>query len=68
MYAQVDSEVYDTFLMNCMVDYRHNEHAVTIQDQNIVVKGRPSLQRSTVVWFISIHCDSVQDSYEEQEF
>ena len=39
MYAQVDSELSDTFMMDCMVDYRRNEHALTIQDQNIVVKG-----------------------------
>ena len=41
MYAQVDSELSDTFMMDCMVDYRRNEHALTIQDQNIVVKGGP---------------------------
>ena len=48
MYAQVDLEGNDTFLMDCMVDYRSNESALTIKYQNIVVKGRPSLRRFTV--------------------
>ena len=43
IYAQVDSEVNDTFLMDCMVDYKLNDHALTIHDQKIVVNFRPSL-------------------------
>ena len=31
MYAQVDLEGNDTFLMYCMVDYRRNEHSLTIK-------------------------------------
>ena len=54
MYAQVNSEVNDTLLTDCMVYYRRNEDALTIQDHNILAKGRPSLRRSTVGWFICI--------------
>ena len=43
MYAQVDSDGNDTFMMDFMVDYKRNEHALTIQYQKIVVKGRPSI-------------------------
>ena len=43
MYANVDSEVNDTLMMDCMVDYRRYENELTIQDQKIVVKGKPSL-------------------------
>ena len=38
--------------MDSVVDYRRNDHVLTIQDQKIMVEGRPSLQRSTVGWFI----------------
>ena len=41
MYAHVYLEGKNTLIMDCMVDYSHNEHALPIQDQNIVVKGRP---------------------------
>ena len=54
IYTQVDLEENDTFLMYCKVDYRSNEHAMTIQYHNIVVKIMPSLQRSTFGWFICI--------------
>ena len=43
-----------TLLMDSMVDYRRNGHVITIQDQNILVKVRPSPQRSTFGWFICI--------------
>ena len=48
MYAQVDSEGNDTFMMDFMVDYKRNEHVLTMQDMKIVVKSRPSLRRYTV--------------------
>ena len=54
MYAQVNLEGNYTLLMDCMVDYRHNEHALTIQYHKIMVKGMPSLRWSTVRWFICI--------------
>ena len=38
MYEQADLEGNDTFLMNCMVDYKRNEHALNIQDRMIVVR------------------------------
>ena len=47
IYAQVDLEGNDIFLMDCVVDYRRNEHALTTQDQKNMFKGRPSLRRST---------------------
>ena len=65
MYAQVDLEGNDTLLMDYMVDYRRNEHALTIQDQNIVVKVRPSLRRSTIGWFICIQCKYGSTSWEK---
>ena len=43
MYAQVDLDRNDILMMDCVVDYRRNEHALTIQYQKIVVKFRPSL-------------------------
>ena len=46
MYAQVYLDGNDALLMDSMVDYNRNEHALTIQDQNVVVKGRPSLRQS----------------------
>ena len=55
MYAQVDLEGNYKFLMGCMVDYRSNEHALTIQDQKILAKGQISLRRSTSGWLIFIH-------------
>ena len=54
MYAQVNFEGNDIFMMDCMVYYSCNEHALTIQDKNILVKGRPSLWRSTAGWLIFI--------------
>ena len=54
MNAQVNSEGHDTLLMDCMVNYKRNEHVPTIQDHKILVKGRPSLRHSTVGWFICI--------------
>ena len=52
-------------MMDCMVDYNHNQHALTIQDQNIVVKVRPSLRRSTIGWFICIQCKYGSTSWEK---
>ena len=65
MYAQVHSEGNDTFLMDCMVGYRYNEHAMTIQGQKIVVKGRLSLQWSTSVWFICMQWKDGSTSWEK---
>ena len=65
MYAQVDSEGNYTLLMNCMADYRRNYHALTIRDQKIVVKGRTSLRRSTVGWFICIQWKDGSTSWEK---
>ena len=48
MYAQADLDGNDIFLMDFMVDYKCNEHSLTIKYHNIVVKGGPSLLRCTV--------------------
>ena len=65
MYAQVNSEVNDTLLTDCMVYYRRNEDALTIQDHNILAKGRPSLRRSTVRWFICTQWKDGSTSWEK---
>ena len=62
MYSQVDLEENDTLLMDCMVDYRRNDHELNIQDLNIVVKGRPSLRLSTSGLFIYIQWKDVSTS------
>ena len=62
MYSQVDLEENDTLLMDCMVDYRRNDHALNIQYHNIVVNSRPSLLLSTAGWFIYIQWKDVSTS------
>ena len=68
MYAQVYSEGNYTFMIDCMVDYRRNKNALTIKFQKIVVKGRPSIQRSTVGWFVCIKRKDVSTSREKLSY
>ena len=65
IYAQVDLEGNDTSMMDCMVEYKLNEHALTIQYQKIVVKGIPSLLRSTVERCIFIQWEDLLTSWEK---
>ena len=65
IYAQVYSEGNDTVMVDFMVYYKRNEHAMTIQDHNILVKGMPSLWRYTVIWFICIQWNGGLTSWEK---
>ena len=64
MYTQVNLEENDILLMNFMVDYRLNDHVLTIQYHNILDKGRPSLRQSTVGWSIFVQCKYGSTSWE----
>ena len=49
MYSQCNPDGNQYVLVNATVDFCKNNMALSIEDQKIVVKGRPSLQRRTVV-------------------
>ena len=48
IYAQSDPDVNQYVLLDNIIDFRKTNPALYIEDQNIVVKGRASLRRSTV--------------------
>lgn len=41
-------------LMDCIVDHRKNDKALTHSDQKVTFRGRPSLRRSTVGWKLCV--------------
>ena len=50
MYAQCDIDGNQYVLLDERISFRKTDPALSIEDQNIVVKGRASLHRSTVGW------------------
>ena len=50
MYAQCDPDGNQYVLLDDIIDFRKTDPELSIEDQNIVVKGRESLYYSTVGW------------------
>ena len=50
MYAQCEPDGNQYILLYDIINFRKTNSALSIEDQNIVVKGRASLRRSTVGW------------------
>ena len=65
MFAQCDEEGNDLLLLESMVDYRKSEKALSIKDQKIVHRGRPSLRRTTVGWQICVQWKDGSTSWEK---
>ena len=47
MYAQCDVDGNDYLLLESSIDHRKDDSALSVEDQNIVVKGRYILRKST---------------------
>jgi hypothetical protein len=52
MYAQCDPGGNQYVLLDCFVDFNKSPTAISLADQSIVVKGRPSKHRSMYGWKI----------------
>ena len=64
MYAQCDAEGNQYVLLDEIVDYRKDGHALKAQDQTIVVNGRESLRKTTKGWFLCIRWKDDSTSWE----
>ena len=65
MFAQCDDDGNEYVLLDSLVDYRKNENALSLEDQKIVVRGKPSLRRSTVGWQICCEWKDGSTSWEK---
>jgi hypothetical protein len=61
MYAQCDPGGNWYVLLDCFVDFDKSLTAISLADQNIVVKGRPSKCRNMYGWKISREGTAAQD-------
>ena len=50
MYVQCDKDGNDMLLIDYFVDYRKTERLLLLQDQKLIVNGKPFIKRSTVGW------------------
>ena len=50
MYAQCDPDGNQYVLLDDIIDFHKTNSALSIEDQNIVVKERAYMHRSTVGW------------------
>ena len=65
MYAQCDPDLNQYVLLDDIIDFRKTNPALSIEDQNIFVKGRASLRRSTVRWKVCCQWKYRPTSWEE---
>ena len=54
MYAACDGSWNDYLMMESIVDYWKNDKATTVPYQKVVHRGQSFMQRSTVVWKLSV--------------
>ena len=64
MYSQCDPDLNQYILLDDMIDFRKTNSALSIEYQNIVVKGRESMRRSTVGWQVFCQWKDVSTSWE----
>ena len=65
MYAQCDADGNEYLLLESFVDYRKESGALTMDEQEIVVRGRKSLRRSTKGWKICCQWKDNSTSWEK---
>ena len=65
MYSQCDPDGNQYVLLNAIVDFCKNNTALSIEDQKIVVKGRQSLQRTTIGWQLCCKWKDKSTSWEK---
>ena len=64
MYSQCDPEGNQNILLDDIIDFLKTNTELSIEDQNIVVKGRASLPCSTVGWQVCCQCKDGSTSWE----
>ena len=64
MFSQCDDNGNEYVLLDSLVDYQKNENTLSLKDQKIIVKGKPSLHRSTVGWQICCEWKDGSTSWE----
>ena len=52
MYSKCDEDGNEYVLLDSLFYYKNNKNVLSLEDQNIFVKGREYLCRSTVGWRI----------------
>ena len=65
MFSQCDEDGNEYILLEELVDWRKDGNALSMEDQKIVVKGRPSLRRSTAGWQICCQWKDGSTSWEK---
>eukprot|EP01082_Thalassiosira_pseudonana_P000070 g27.t1 g27 contig1:60384-63019(+) len=65
MYAQCDADGNEYLLLESFVDYRKESGALRMDEQEIVVRGRKSLRRSTKGWKICCQWKDNSTSWEK---
>eukprot|EP00804_Cyclotella_cryptica_P002927 CCRYP_013278-RA/>CCRYP_013278-RA protein AED:0.25 eAED:0.29 QI:0/0/0/1/1/1/2/0/233 len=65
MFAQCDEDGNEYVLFDSFVDFRRDGTALSLADQKVVVKGRPSLCRTTVGWLLCCQWKDGSTSWEK---
>eukprot|EP00804_Cyclotella_cryptica_P003089 CCRYP_006074-RA/>CCRYP_006074-RA protein AED:0.29 eAED:0.04 QI:0/0/0/0.75/0.33/0.5/4/0/1079 len=65
MFAQCDEDGNEYVLFDSFVDFRRDGTALSLADQKVVVKGRPSLRRTTVGWLLCCQWKDGSTSWEK---
>jgi len=65
VYAQCDEDGNEYVLFNSFVDFKKDRTTLSIADQKIAVKGRPSICRTTVGWQLCCQWKNGSTSWEE---
>ena len=64
MWAQCDSEGNQHLLLDAIIDYREDGHAVKLADMYMVHDGRKHLRRMTKGWHLCMHWKDGSTSWE----
>ena len=54
MYAQCDEKGKQYFLFGSILDHKTDVHALSVADQDVVVRGRSSKQKTTKGWHLCV--------------
>ena len=54
IYVQCDKDVNDTLLLDSFVDYKNTDRSLLLQDQQLVVNGKPCMKLTTAGWEICV--------------
>ena len=56
MYAQFDEEGQQYLLFESIFDHKKDGHALSVADQDLVIRGRSSKRKTTKGWHLCVQC------------